>query len=200
MKKTFSKFISTCALAVAFCPMAQAIIIDFSPANQSVYLGDSVSVDIRVSDFAADKSLGDYDFVVDFDSPILDLTSVTFGTSLGFSDNGAINIASGSVNLFELSWESAGFLQSTQADSFTLATLSFGTSSVGISSLEISKIFALGDQYGDKLDATLKFGSIEVLEPKVTAVPEPNGLVLLGLGLAAIGIVRGRAKSLAQAK
>ena len=178
----------TALVACLASPLSHAISIGFSPVNQSVYLGDNAYVDVVVSDFQADESLGDYDLNVSYDNSILDLTSIVFGSELGFSDQGSADLGGGVFNLYELSWESPASLAS-QADSFTLATLTFSTLATGISSLDFSSIFSLGDQYGNWLSADQGSGSIEVKERSVN-VPEPGSFMLLAAGLLGLGWCR----------
>ncbi len=178
---------------------AQAITLSFDPVNQTVNLGDPVTVNLNISglgDFTA-PSLGTFDLDVSYDSSLLSFSSVSFGPYLGDLSLGEA-IASfdaslpGTVNLFELSLLEADgvtcifcippFLDDIQPSSFTLATLTFDTIDLGTSALGMS-INALGDGFGLPLDATVQSGS-------VTAVPEPASLLLLGSGLVGIGVLR----------
>jgi hypothetical protein len=187
-----------CALLVTLvAPFSHAVLIGFQPSDQTVFLGDSVSVDLVISGFDASQSLGDYDLNLSFDSSILNLSSVIFGNELGTSLQDTSNAGTGTLNLNELSWESATTLENDQADSFTLATLTFDTLSLGLSKLDISSVFALGDQYGSWLDFSLASGSIEVIENLVN-VPEPGAVALFSFGLISLTALRRRIKKTAK--
>ena len=126
----------------------QAISLDFVPSTQQVDIGSTVDVDIVISglgDFT-DPSLGVFDLDVIFDPTILSFDSVTFGLLLGDPSLGeAITVEDastpGTVNLFEVSLLEGDavtcffcippFLNDLQPSSFTLATLTFDTLSVG---------------------------------------------------------------------
>jgi hypothetical protein len=81
-------------------------------------------------------------------------------------------------NLVEVSWL---WNFSFQADSFTLATLTFSGLNAGHSDLSISNLTLSDDGWpAQALSATLDTGSIDVAAP----VPEPATMLLFGTGLA----------------
>jgi len=165
---------------------ASALMLGFDPVSQEVAVGASVDVALTISglgDGEAD-SLGAYDLDIAFNSAILEFDSVTFGDPilgdqldlLGYgSISGFDDSIPGAVILFELSLDDPSTLDSLQASSFTLATLSFETLTLGTSMLDIS-INALADAGGRSLTADVQSGSI-------SAVPEPSTMLLLGTGL-----------------
>ena len=162
--------------------VSQALMIDITPNFQSVFVGESVSVDIVASDVSNAGGLGDFDFDLSFDDSILNFDSVTFGTGLGFGlqDSSALG---GSLNINEVSFESEAYLLANQADSFILATINFTASAIGLSDVAFDSIWALGDAGGNAIDPfNTSNASIEVLQ-RSASVPEPSALALLSLGL-----------------
>jgi hypothetical protein len=184
MNTLFTRLASTALLLVAL-PL-HAITISLNPATQTVTAGSSLDVALVISGLGsgAAPSLGTFDLDLSFNSSILGFTGAVFGDpglgdQLDLSGLGSLSIATpgaGSVNLFELSFDAAADLDALQADSFTLATLSFSALSAGTSPLGIT-LNALGDANGDPLTADLAGGSISV-----GSVPEPATWLLLGLG------------------
>ena len=194
-------------LVVFFSLSALAIPIDitigFEPASQIVPVGEPVSVDLVISGLGdhSEPSLGAFDLDIHFDPTILAFDDATFGDpDLGDQVDmsgdaalfdsligpglylGAFVISPGVLDIFEVSVDSASDLNSNQAGSFTLATLTFDTLAVGTSSLDIT-IDSLGDAYGNPLSADVQSGSI-------APVPEPASFILFGFGLGGIGILR----------
>jgi hypothetical protein len=108
----------------------------------------------------------------------------------GFGTLQSTTTGSGSAELFELSLDSPSALTSLQADSFTLASLTFTGLTDGTSALSLS-VNAVGDQNGDPLSASLQNGSISVGTP--VAVPEPSELGLMAGALACVALFRKRA-------
>jgi hypothetical protein len=176
------------ALLLLVSGMSQAATIGFDPATQTVPTGSSLSVKLGIlglGDGAA-PSLSTFDLNIGYDPSLLSFTGVSFGDpvlgdqldlfSLG-SLTSSDNTTPGTVNVFELSFDSPTDIDTLQAANFTLVTLTFSALSGGISPLSIS-INALGDANGDPLAATTTSGSVTV-----TAVPLPAAVWLFGSGL-----------------
>ena len=192
MKKGLLLSIVLASLLLFIPATSQGILIGFDPMSQVVPVGDTVDVELFISglgDYSPD-SLGTFDLDISFDSAVLGFNSVAFGDpdpmlgdQLDLFGLGSItsfdDTVSGVVNLFELSLDLASDLDTLQAGSFTLATLTFDTLAiVGTSSLEITSC-VLGDAWGLPLDADVQSGSI-------SPVPEPATLLLVGSGVAGI--------------
>ena len=109
--------------------------------------GHSVDIDIGISGLgsAAAPSLSTYDLDLDFDPAYLAFANVHYGDpllgnqldlfNLG-SNTAAAGVASpGVVNLFELSGDSVADLNTLQASSFILATVTFDVLTAGTSPL-----------------------------------------------------------------
>lgn len=173
-----------CAFSIQ-STQVQAALISFDPSSQSVELGDSVSVDLRISDLG-DDSLGAFDIDIAFDDSILDFQSFTFGTGLDVSGLGSVNgfaVAGGDINIFEISLDSPSDLNTFQPNDFVLGSFTFDTLSIGTSTLDLT-INALSDEFGFLLEAGAASGSIKVA---AASVPAPAALWLFGTGL--IGLI-----------
>ena len=174
------------------------ITLAFDPSSQTVGLGESVDVAITIAglvDFDA-PSLGGFGFDVLFDDSILSLDDVVFGDpvlgdqldlfGLGH-DEFRDDTSPGTAYIFELSYDSEQELNDLQADSFTLATLTFDTVGLGTSGLLISLDLpgALSDSLGSALNATAGTAQVAV-------VSAPSAMLLGALGVGIVGWMKRR--------
>lgn len=173
-----------------FASFSHGVSIDILPIDQTVDLGENVSVDIVVSDFSEGQALGDYDFDISFDNSIIELTDVIFGDQLGFSVQDSSSVDAGIVNINELSWETPEVLENNQASSFTLVSLMFSTMSLGTSMVDFDIIWALGDQLGQALSVASSGAQITVIDPGISPVPIPAAFPLLLAGLVGLSFLR----------
>jgi len=158
--------------------------------TQDVPLGSPATVDLVISGLGnyTSPSLGVFDLDILYDPTILSFSSYTLGPYLGEAwDLSWGEVMPGDVNLAELSLLLPDELNSLQPSSFTLASLTFDTLSLGTSNLELS-IYALGDEWGDPFPLI----ATESGNVNVTSVPEPATLtyLLIASGLAGIGYAK----------
>jgi hypothetical protein len=177
---------------------ASAALVSFSPSSGTFGVGGSTSVDVVISglgDLVA-PSVGTYDFNVAFNSSVLGLTGVTFGTGLDLSGLGGVRSTdasvAGTVNVFELSLDSEADLNDLQSGSFTLFTLFFEGLAPGTSALSLA-VNALGDALGETLEADVSGGELTVTAD--TVVPLPAAVWLLLSGLGGLGILGRRRRT-----
>lgn len=187
MKKIYLFSVMPIMFLLFFVTPSSAIFIGFDPVSQSVPVGDTAEVALVISGLGDGiaPSVGVFDLNIAFDQALLGFSSAVYGDQLDLFSLGSFQETtpgSGSVNLFENSFDSPSDLDDLQADSFTLATLFFNTLAVGTSPLEIT-INALGDSMGDPLVADVSNGSI-------SPVPEPATILLLASGMAGLGVFR----------
>jgi hypothetical protein len=154
--------------------------------NPGTQTGNAIAVEVIISGLGDGiaPSLSTYDFDIGFDYSHLMFSGAVFGAQLDVLNSNsnytvAEVIASGVLNLAELSLDSSGDLDAWQTDSFTLATLSFDVLRNASSEMTITPT-VLGDGNGDPLLLTTLPQATTI-----TTVPVPSAVWLMvsGLGL-----------------
>lgn len=176
-----------------------AATLSFDPSSQTVGLGDSVNVDLRISGLGSDI-LTAFDLDISFDDSILSFQSFTvgpgptgldpFGLDLGLLSYG-FDLGFGTAAVGDLSLETDPTLQLFQPDSFVLGTLNFGTLGIGTSALSIGGLGLAGECGAfDSISGDCLFVTeldMQVLDGSVSVVPVPAAVWLFGTGL--IGLI-----------
>lgn len=205
--------LATLAAAAALSLPAQAAVVSFSPASQTVANpGDSVSVDVRVSGLGTEV-VSAFDFNIFFNPAILTNTSIVFNEAglgvtpgFAFADDwfaDADTSVAGEVKLTLFSWlTSDGEIADIQADdSFTLFTLNFDAAANGATNLFFGappdfdrnlvgrEALTLDASYGQ---ACVAVGTGATCDNQV---PEPASYALALAALGAASLARRRAKA-----
>jgi Cohesin domain len=161
-------------------PLAHAALIGFQPASVTANTGDSISIDLVISNLG-NGSLGSFDISVGFDSSALSFDSYSLGDFLGSvalleAIDASVGGSSGAVNVAEVSLLSALDLDTLQPGSFVLATLNFNVINLAggaVTQLSVLSGPVLGNAFGAPIAVT-GLGSASI-----ASVPIPGTLVLL---------------------
>lgn len=187
--KKFAKLFAISILT--FSGAAQAITVSANPDATGYELGDTVTIDLTISDLGNGDapSIGAFDIDLSYDSSVLNFDSVSFGDSVlgnqldlwGLGSMAEYAEGNDYINVFELSYDDSADLLAMQADEFVLATFTFTTASEGNSSIGVN-INDLSDAYGtNSLSAETVAGNVQV-------VPLPAALPLLVSGIAFVSL------------
>jgi hypothetical protein len=171
-------------IALAKANFASAILLEFSQASLEVTAGQTVNVDIWVSQLdhspspALSPTVGAFDLDIAFDSSLLNPTAVTFGSKLGdplaFEALTDFNFTLGLIDIAEVSLLATNILEATQPSAFLLASLSFTALADGVANLTFTET-RVDDAYGIK-----------------HPVDEPSSLILFITTLTTVWLRRSR--------
>lgn len=148
-----SKIVGLSALLLSAQPYAATIFL--TPSSNNLILGDSLSVDLHITEKGNHTAIGNYDFDVNFNPAVLNTnnSNVSISTQLqqsGIASLQNIGIKDGRLNISEVSLNDASILNSSQSDDLTVATLNFTATTAGTSPLGVS-VNSLGDQDGKRI-------------------------------------------------
>lgn len=192
MNKSIELMLAVCALGLGVEPAANAVTLSVIPESPTANVGSTFSVDVVASGLVdgAAPSIGTYDLDLSYNSSIASFASIAYGTGLDVLGLGSLQTVTpdtpGTVNVFELSFDTIADLNQLQHDTFKLFTLTFNAAAAGTSALGLT-LNALGDANGDSVAATLQNASV-VIAP----VPLPPTVLLLLSGVVGFALFRTR--------
>lgn len=192
------KTLVTTALFALSLGSVQAVSVFVAPASQTVNVADTATIEIRISGLGnlSSLSLGAWAADLQYDSSIISLNSISFGTQLDTGTFGSIQIDNGSggglISIDEVSLESPADLNANQPGAFVLATIDFTALATGVSPVSFvhdGVVSSFGDEMGVEL-ADIDFGDGEIRVGDGTSIPSvpDGGSTALLLGLVLVGL------------
>lgn len=186
----------TATILTLFINTASAVTIYFDPTDSVVHTGNSVDIDLMISDLGAfsEPSLGSFTVDIAYDSSIISFNSVNYSDALGLISNGDADPftteSTGSVTLSNFSFLSDTELDALQDSSFVLATLSFMGLAIGSSDL-ITDAIDFSNGVGDDITATIiaNSGFVEVVTGEI---PEPSSYLLMLFSIVLLSVQKRR--------
>ena len=179
--------ITAAAAFMALATPASAGVLSLDPSDQTVGLGETFTVDVRVS---LDDNVDLASFFIDvlYDDTLLDFVSLDYGDALGEVGVDALDLPpgpdefSGIVNL-----ELESFLSdfSAQADEFVIGVITFMGTGIGDTLLEF------GD-FAELVAPDLSSIDFDAVDGSASVVPVPGAVWLFGAGLAGLAGLRRR--------
>lgn len=175
---------------------AQAVLVSITPASQSQTVGGALAYAVRVSDLGTEV-LSAFDISVGYNSSVLGLGSISFGSGLNLGDSlfSLQGTGGGTLNINETSFRSDAELASGQLNDFVLFTLNFTGLAAGTSALDLT-INALAGHSEPDLTGNLLPVALTASVTNGTAVitggggplpvPEPSSLLLAGVAMAGL--------------
>jgi len=198
MKKMFALFVCFLLCSVG---SASAVTLSLNPSNVTVNVGDTFNITLDAQMLQNGVGLTNnsngvpgaivaWDVDVFYDKSQMVFVKHTLGTGLGLSLDLSEDDMGGLVDLAEVSLEYSADLVANQPEDFLLATLQFECLKAGNSLIELM-VNGVYDE-NKKIVVVSNGASVSVTQ---TQVPEPSTFLLLGFGLAGVGLLRRRFKN-----
>lgn len=165
----------------SFLQPVHSITLKLLPQTQNVTVGNSVIIDVQISELGEmeSPSVGGFDFDLNYDPTILSFDSITFSglidLSGSISDEDKVdNSTPGLITLFDLFVGDINQLNAVQPSDFNLATLNFTANGVTPNSSLSLTIVELLDEIFAPLNSVIPEDATVAVESVKTTVPEPN--------------------------
>jgi hypothetical protein len=185
-----SKIIRITLGVILYCifgNIAQSATVEVQPLSLTVNQSQTFSLDIKISDVT---DLYAYQFEIGYDPLILQATSITEGSFL--SGGGTTNFTAGDIDntagTISLTANTLQGLISGVSGPGILATIGFGPSGIGSSTVSLSNVLLL-DSGLNEISASTGNGNVTV-----SSVPIPATVWLFGSALAGLGLFGKRRK------
>lgn len=122
MKKLLSATALAAGALFAAAPASAAIVFSFTPSATQIAVGDSVTIEARISGLA-DEILSAFDLLFTYDASVLDWQIITAVNELGINGGLATNgLPNGSLGFNDFSLEDDDDLAAVQGDDLLLFT------------------------------------------------------------------------------
>lgn len=187
-------------LIVAIPGTASALLLDFSPATQTINPGGHADIEVWLKELNG-TVIGAYDISFSFDPAVLSLAAspVAFEAGLGAPGNSVHTFAigpAGALDVAEVSLldESGLIALQSAANELHLFTLSFVGREGGSSGIN-PYFLKIVQSDGGEASYTVTFSPAVVVEPGQPVIPEPGTLLLFGVGLFGLACLRKRSTS-----
>ncbi len=186
----------TCGIALGTLPLfmllkpVNAVTLDLLPEMQNITVGDSVIIDVQISELGngTSPSVGGFNLELNYDPAVLTFNNLTFSELLNIFDTGIQSIdssTSGTLIFGNVSLDSAEELNAAQPNSFSLANIEFIGSGVSTNSPLSLSIIELVDENFAEFDPVTQNDTIVTVSSAITKVPESS------LGLTGWGVLLG---------